>query len=184
MSKNYGVANCVSCGVGFEKRSSGHKYCANCAATRRKEKLRESQHDWYTRNREKLSERNRNWRAENRERDRAHKKTQRARNPEKDKEYKRNWIARNPEKAREISRRKTAKRHGLSFEQYDAFMSRTLCEICASPTRKHKRCLDHCHTSGKVRGMLCMKCNMGLGLFNDNPTKMLAAASYLKRHAA
>jgi hypothetical protein len=40
--------------------------------------------------------------------------------------------------------------------------------------------VDHCHTSGKIRGLLCVRCNMGLGQFRDNPLALIKAAEYLE----
>ena len=45
---------------------------------------------------------------------------------------------------------------------------------------KASAAVDHCHTSGKVRGLLCMNCNMGLGKFQDNPEFLRNAADYLE----
>lgn len=42
--------------------------------------------------------------------------------------------------------------------------------------------IDHDHDTGKVRGLLCNDCNIGLGKFKDNPEYPLKAASYLKEH--
>jgi hypothetical protein len=44
--------------------------------------------------------------------------------------------------------------------------------------------VDHCHISGKVRGVLCQNCNLGLGHFHDTPEKLERAAAYLRLHAS
>ena len=55
------------------------------------------------------------------------------------------------------------------------------CKICyqdfSSDVEPH---VDHCHTSGKIRGLLCSRCNLGLGHFQDNPLVFIKAAEYLK----
>lgn len=51
-----------------------------------------------------------------------------------------------------------------------------LCEICGGDQRLN---VDHCHTTSKIRGVLCNKCNQALGLFKDNPDNLLKAIKYL-----
>ena len=57
------------------------------------------------------------------------------------------------------------------------------CFICErkfnSKDKLTKPNVDHCHKSGKIRGILCGKCNMALGLFRDNPLVLQRAAKYL-----
>lgn len=50
------------------------------------------------------------------------------------------------------------------------------CAICGGPDPTH---LDHDHASGLTRGLLCVPCNNGLGLFRDDPGRLIAAAHYL-----
>lgn len=51
------------------------------------------------------------------------------------------------------------------------------CAICPRGENLH---LDHCHTTGKVRGFLCQRHNMGIGLLDDDPAILRAAAVYLE----
>lgn len=56
------------------------------------------------------------------------------------------------------------------------------CAICASELQDSKNThIDHCHKTNKVRGVLCRKCNHGLGFFSDNPAALRAAANYIDR---
>jgi len=54
------------------------------------------------------------------------------------------------------------------------------CKICHSEL-DGKICVDHDHEIHVVRGLLCYKCNTGIGLLRDDPIRLIAAANYLKR---
>ena len=57
------------------------------------------------------------------------------------------------------------------------------CKLCSKPfeslMQKHLH-IDHCHENGKVRGLLCMQCNVGLGMLGDNEAGLLKALAYVK----
>ena len=55
------------------------------------------------------------------------------------------------------------------------------CKNCGLPSGKRALSVDHDHTVGIVRGLLCHKCNRGIGLFRDNPSLLLKTALYLER---
>ena len=54
------------------------------------------------------------------------------------------------------------------------------CDICGSEIFPLH--VDHCHVSGKFRGLLCNSCNNGLGRFRDNPARLKTAALYLEKY--
>lgn len=53
------------------------------------------------------------------------------------------------------------------------------CAICEEKPNGKKLAVDHCHTTNKVRGLLCHRCNTSLGLMRDSPTLLAKATSYL-----
>jgi hypothetical protein len=111
-----------------------------------------------------------------------------AANPDKRKQYKKTyWEKRKPGTqlwAEERIRRLTREAVNLGFapptntaEELAAIYQPT-CQLCGGD---HRMAMDHCHTTGQVRGMLCRRCNQGIGLFGDNPALLRAAATYLEK---
>jgi len=56
------------------------------------------------------------------------------------------------------------------------------CAICGSLRGKRNHALDHCHTTGKLRGVLCTACNQGLGHFKDDESLLQNAIDYLRKY--
>lgn len=87
-------------------------------------------------------------------------------------------------------RRRMEKSYNMTLEQYTKLVDEHagLCAICGGegfelvPGQKNLLVIDHCHSSLKVRGLLCHNCNRGLGLFQDSIENLLKAADYLKRN--
>lgn len=58
------------------------------------------------------------------------------------------------------------------------------CDICSNPLiGKNEPMVDHHHATGKIRSLLCLKCNMGIGAFAESSERLNAARDYLERHA-
>jgi len=55
-----------------------------------------------------------------------------------------------------------------------------VCAICGTNEDKRMLAVDHCHETGKVRGLLCTCCNTGLGKFRDSPDLLIKAVEYLE----
>ena len=106
------------------------------------------------------------------------------------------WASLNPDKMREAVKRFSAKggaragrlrsRYGLSHEHYDAMLAAQHmgCAICGAeqPGGRYANFhVDHCHHTGKVRGLLCTNCNRGLGYFKDDSDRLVLAASYVRQ---
>jgi hypothetical protein len=73
------------------------------------------------------------------------------------------------------------RQYGLSLEDYNNMLisQKSVCAICERPSNYLKLNVDHCHKTGKVRGLLCQKCNSALGLFQDDKDLCIKAAKYL-----
>jgi hypothetical protein len=116
-------------------------------------------------------ERHRAWREANREKLRAYTR-----------EYQRKYREANPQPTK-TDRRRGSVRHpyGVSPEQKQQMLHAQggLCAICRQSFDLQN--IDHCHATGKVRGLLCRHCNLGLGHFKDDVARMQAAIDYLRR---
>lgn len=113
---------------------------------------------------------------EYRARQKEYMKKYRARNLERLREKDRQWQKKNGRKA-------TLKRHGITEDDYEIKLNSQngCCAICGGEPggRWGTFHVDHDHITGKVRGLLCDSCNLGIGKFYDNPALMRKAAEYL-----
>lgn len=111
--------------------------------------------------------------------------------------YRREWRKENPERNREAgvrryrrkaadpefrkthARRVRAHRYGLTLAELDELLASLSekCAVCGSTRDLH---IDHCHSTGKIRGILCGRCNNAAGQTGDDPERLRAIADYLE----
>jgi hypothetical protein len=103
-----------------------------------------------------------------------------AKNPKEEKQKLNEYYKANKDRSRSYSLKAL---YGLSQEQYAAMLVRqnSSCKICKTHENNLKRRLfvDHCHETGKVRGLLCQYCNTMLGNAKDNVLVLQSAINYL-----
>jgi hypothetical protein len=99
-----------------------------------------------------------------------------------------------PKKYKRINKNNNFKRlYGITLEEFDQMFERagSQCEICSKGLVKEREgskgptdnvaVLDHCHTTGTVRAILCSQCNTALGLMKEDPTKIRQLADYAEK---
>lgn len=85
-----------------------------------------------------------------------------------------------------------SKEYGITLADYDRMCKEQegRCAICGTddtsaptrhPTAPKRFRVDHNHTTGEVRGLLCNSCNLGLGSFKDNVSHLAAAITYIRK---
>jgi predicted DNA-binding protein YlxM (UPF0122 family) len=91
--------------------------------------------------------------------------------------------------SQQVRRQNLLRSYDITLEQYDKMVEDQtgVCAICKLPpapngTSSNKLNVDHDHTTGSVRALLCVNCNVGLGKFKDTPELLEAAAVYLRTH--
>lgn len=88
-------------------------------------------------------------------------------------------------RAREAAKVRDAS-HGLRVGQYDSLLQEQGggCAICGQQcTSGRSLAVDHDHATGAIRGLLCGTCNRAIGMMQDSPEILRAAAQYLENHA-
>lgn len=143
---------------------------------RNPEKVKASLKSYYQQNAEKLRQRQREYYHANKERCAAIKRRAREnQSPEK--------------RAAELEKKRVTtmmRRYGLTPEDYDTMLESQsgTCAICSrTPDQeRYKRLnVDHCHDTGKVRGLLCTPCNHAIGVLGDTVEHLRRAVAYLER---
>lgn len=126
---------------------------------------------YHARNSARSNERNKKWRESNKERER---------------DSKRCWKAANPDRTQ---RHRLKTKYKISVEQYELMRvaQRDLCAICGKEEvykvkgKKRALCIDHDHGTGKVRDLLCWRCNSLIGLAGEDADRLASAAKYIKK---
>lgn len=142
---------CARCGV--QPRLSYHSYCGACK--------RSYSAEWKAANKDKVAASNRRYKA-NRPTDR---KPERSKDPHR--------------------QRKNHLKHkyGLTLEEWRDIYDEQggVCPGCRQPLVDRTPCVDHDHATGAVRGILCVRCNSGMGLLSDDPETLERLVVYLRR---
>lgn len=150
---------------------------------------------YYEKNRERILEKNRAYHKKNRKAITDRNRERRHSDPSemsRRREQNRRWEAANPDKMRAAIPRTVARarkrQHGVTLEMYEEMLASQgrRCAICRtdSPGRRTDWHLDHDHETKAIRGLLCSRCNLGIGLLRDDPHVVMAAATYLLTHKA
>ena len=131
------------------------------------------------------------------EKAKAYYKAYRQKNKEKVKAYRKDYYKANKKKVKAYyqenkdkalaaaANSKCKKKYGITSEQKMEMVinQNSKCLICGEPFLESKNtCVDHCHKTGKVRGILCSKCNSGLGYFKDDINILRNALEYLEKN--
>jgi hypothetical protein len=155
-----------------------------------KEKAREATRAWRARNRDKVNAAARvaqkKWRDENPELHRARARAYAEANREKRKAKHTEWRKNNRDHVNAYRRAQHFKHnYGMTIEARDAMvLSQGWCAIChcTAPRDKVGWVVDHCHTSGVVRSILCNPCNVVLGKVEEDVSVLRNMISYLEKH--
>lgn len=123
------------------------------------------------------------WRKKNAEKSREYNLRYKQENKHEIKEKRQNYAEKNAFKiSQQVRERKFKSRYGITKAEYDLLCASQdfSCAICDDqilhPQRLH---VDHDHTTGEIRGLLCGKCNRGIGLLRDDPIILEKAIKYL-----
>ena len=161
-----------------------------------KEKRVEIQRRYRERNREKLNEKNREYRKNNKEKVKEtcnnwdernwDKKLERAKkyrdsNGDSCRQRNREWYTQNKSRVRG---RTLKRKYGITLDDFNRMLASQggHCALCPSLPEDQKNgtlVVDHCHSTGKIRGLLCNPCNTAIGLFRESKETLKKAIDYL-----
>jgi hypothetical protein len=96
----------------------------------------------------------------------------------------RKYRACRPDRVKAQQRKRTLKKYGMSVEDYEQRLLEQggVCQICSKNNDSQRLAVDHCHINGRVRGLLCHRCNRALGYLGDNKELLLKCVAYLDHY--
>jgi hypothetical protein len=150
-----------------------------------KEELAEKKKIYRSGHRKECSESEMAWRKLHREQINACARARYAKDSKKQAARSEKWRLNNPEKGRNNQLKRW---YGITLDEYNAILKKQdgKCAICGIDKPMGVGCfhVDHDHTTNTVRGILCQKCNMAIGLFFDDPNIIKKAYEYLQMRTA
>lgn len=155
----------------YQDHKEHSKECAKRWHQAHKELKRECGKKWRQKHKEELKESKKKWYQDHKEEQKENKKKYYQDHKEERKEY--------------DKRRHYKKMYNLTLEEIDQILIKQnhKCALCGMSLLETKRCTDHSHKTNKVRGILCDRCNKGLGFFQyfyDNPEFFKKTIKYIK----
>jgi hypothetical protein len=192
LTRKYKDRLCDRCGAKFTPTCPNKIYCGSkkekvgccylMTIVRHNGTLNGYDKTYYLEHRQYLIDKAKKYRLENVEKVRKNRKKSYWENRESNLERSRKRYRENPEKYFNL---KLKKLYGIDADEYNKLFKEQnfCCAICgdnlAKVDKKH-RFLDHDHISGKVRGILCRRCNLGIGFFKDDTNVLGLAIKYLE----
>jgi hypothetical protein len=96
------------------------------------------------------------------------------------------WRSAQPQRVKDLwSLRTSCVKYGITIERFFEMLDEQggLCAICLRPCKSgHRLAIDHDHTTGQARGLLCFNCNTAIGKMDEDPGVMRSAADYIERY--
>lgn len=111
-----------------------------------------------------------------------HQKRWREENRQSSRDQRKNYVLNNPNEVKSTGLKFN---YGITLDDYNKMLNlqNGKCAICQKHTSILKKdlCVDHCHKTLKIRGLLCSTCNAGIGMLGDNLSSVIKAVEYLKQ---
>lgn len=171
-----------------KKYYDGHKEEISAKAKKRRKDHPEIFSEKYRKYREKNPDNGKKYYAEHKEKIADQAKKRRAAHPEIFSEKRHKYREKNLDKIKSQFRESIIKKYGLKKEDYDKmnFQQKGRCAICGKVnTRKGETIalgIDHNHKTGKIRKLLCNRCNVLLGMIHENVSLLAKIQKYLSKN--
>lgn len=145
-----------------------------------KELEKKCRNDYYMAHKEKAQECTKNWKRKNKEHLKISRRNYREKNKNKENKARNNWRATHKDRVKSTLLKRN---YGISLNQFNKILihQKNHCAICSEFFVKTPH-VDHNHKTGKIRGLLCSRCNLAIGFTRDNIVILENAIKYLRKY--